>query len=41
MKLFDELERIAARPGPFQHYTSPQLWNDSHISKGMLAAHLE
>ena len=41
MKLFDELERVVKRPEPFGYYTSPQLWNDSHISKGMLDAHLD
>ena len=41
MKLFDEMERVVRRPRPFEHYTSPQLWNDSHISKGMLDAHLD
>ena len=40
MKLFDELKRIGQRPEPFAHYTSPLLWNDPHISKGMLEAHL-
>lgn len=41
MKLFAELERILRRPKPFEYYTSPQLWNDQHISKGMLDAHLD
>jgi len=41
MKLFAELERILRRPKPFEYYTSPQLWNDRHISKGMLDAHLD
>jgi len=41
MALFYELERIRRRPLPFEHYTSPQLWNDPHISKGMLEAHLD
>ena len=39
--IFEELRRIADRPVAFQHYTSPQLWNDPHISKGMLDAHLD
>jgi cyclopropane fatty-acyl-phospholipid synthase-like methyltransferase len=41
MKLFDDLKRISRRPEPFAYYTSPQLWNDPHISKGMLKAHLD
>ena len=41
MKMFDKLERIANRPRPFEHYTSLRLWNDPHISKGMLKAHLD
>ena len=41
MKLFNELELISGRPKPFEFYTSPTLWNDPHISKGMLTAHLE
>jgi len=41
MKLFEELARIVRRPIPFEYYTSPQLWNDPHISKGMLDAHLD
>jgi 2-polyprenyl-3-methyl-5-hydroxy-6-metoxy-1,4-benzoquinol methylase len=39
--LFGELSRIVRRPKPFEHYTSPKLWNDAHISKGMLDAHLD
>ncbi len=31
----------AERPAPFEYYTSLQLWNDPHISKGMLDAHLD
>lgn len=41
MDLFDRLEGIAAKPAPFEFYTSPFLWNDPHISKGMLEAHLD
>ena len=41
MQLFGALERIIRRPEPFEHYDSPQLWNDPHISKGMLDAHLD
>jgi SAM-dependent methyltransferase len=40
MSLFAALGRIVDRPEPFAYYTSPQLWNDPHISKGMLEAHL-
>ena len=40
MNLFDELTKIAEKPKPFEFYTTPQLWNDPHISKGMLDAHL-
>ena len=41
MTLFDDLQRVFRRPRPFEYYTSPQLWNDPHISKGMLEAHLD
>ena len=41
MPMFDELNRILKRPAPFEFYTSATLWNDPHISKGMLAAHLD
>jgi 2-polyprenyl-3-methyl-5-hydroxy-6-metoxy-1,4-benzoquinol methylase len=41
MHIFAELEDIAQRPEPFQEYTTPRLWNDLHISKGMLQAHLD
>lgn len=41
MIFFDELERTTRKPKPFEHYTSPLLWNDPHISKGMLKAHLD
>ena len=39
--VFEALCRIADRPVPFSQYTSPLLWNDPHISKGMLEAHLD
>ncbi|MBT7859453.1 MAG: class I SAM-dependent methyltransferase [Gemmatimonadetes bacterium] len=39
--LFERLETTRERPHPFGHYTSPLLWNDPHISKGMLEAHLD
>jgi SAM-dependent methyltransferase len=41
MKLYGELNRITQRPEPFEFYTSPLLWNDPHISKGMLEAHFD
>ena len=41
MRLFDEMQRISRRPRPFEYYTSPQFWNDPHISKSMLDAHLD
>ena len=40
MNLFETMERVVCRPEPFEQYASPQLWNDPHISKGMLEAHL-
>lgn len=41
MNLYEELERINKRPKPFEYYTTPDFWNDPHISKGMLEAHLD
>ena len=41
MDLFDALEGLGQKPRPFTEYTTPRLWNDPHISKGMLAAHLD
>ena len=41
MKLFEALEQIHKRPKPFEFYTTPNFWNDPHISKGMLEAHLD
>jgi 2-polyprenyl-3-methyl-5-hydroxy-6-metoxy-1,4-benzoquinol methylase len=41
MSLFDELEKTVMKPKSFEHYTSPQLWNDLHISKGMPDAYLD
>ncbi len=39
---FAEIEKIAAIPArPFEFYTAEILWNDPHISKHMLALHLE
>jgi SAM-dependent methyltransferase len=38
--MFEELEKINARPEPFQYYTASDLWTDEHTSKQMLAFHL-
>ncbi len=38
--MFDELERINARPEPFEIYTASDLWTDDHTSKQMLSFHL-
>jgi SAM-dependent methyltransferase len=38
--MFEELEKINARPKPFQYYTASDLWTDEHTSKQMLAFHL-
>jgi SAM-dependent methyltransferase len=35
------LEEFARRPEPFSHYTAPLLWDDPHVSRQMLAAHLD
>lgn len=39
-KMFEELERINARPEPFQSYTASDLWTDEHTSAQMLSLHL-
>lgn len=39
--MFDELEKINARPKPFEFYTASDLWTDEHTSKQMLACHLD
>ena len=39
--MFSELCEIRHRPKVFSHYTTPQLWNDPHISKQMLKYHLD
>lgn len=39
--LYDTLETTRSRPRPFESYCSAKLWNDPHISKGMLDAHLD
>jgi cyclopropane fatty-acyl-phospholipid synthase-like methyltransferase len=38
--MFDELEKINARPKPFEFYTASDLWTDEHTSKQMLSYHL-
>ena len=39
--MFNELKKINERPEPFAYITTEVLWNDPHISKHMLAAHLK
>lgn len=39
--MFEELERVFARPRLFGFYTTETLWNDPHISEQMLAIHLD
>lgn len=41
MELFAHLQEIVEKPQPFEYYTTPQLWDDPHVSKGMLDAHLD
>jgi SAM-dependent methyltransferase len=38
--MFEELEKINARPKPFEFYTASDLWTDEHTSKQMLSYHL-
>jgi len=38
---FEALERVHARPRPFERSTTRALWTDPYVSKGMLAAHLD
>jgi len=38
--MFDELERINARPEPFEFYTASDLWTDEYTSAQMLSFHL-
>jgi len=40
-KMFEELERISARPKPFEFYTASDLWTGEHTSEKMLAYHLD
>ena len=38
--MFEELEKINARPQPFEFYTASDLWTDEYTSKQMLSFHL-
>jgi 2-polyprenyl-3-methyl-5-hydroxy-6-metoxy-1,4-benzoquinol methylase len=38
--MFKDLEKITARPKPFEFYTASDLWTDEHTSKQMLSYHL-
>jgi len=38
--IFAQLEEINSRPEPFEFYTAEDLWTEEHISKQMLAYHL-
>ncbi len=38
--MFEELENINTRPGPFEFYTASDLWADEHTSEQMLMFHL-
>ena len=38
--MFDLLKKISHRPKPFEFYTTPEMWNDEHVSKKMLEFHL-
>ena len=39
--MYIELEKINARPEPFEYYTAGDLWTDEHTSQKMLAFHLD
>ncbi len=39
--IYNELTQITSRPRPFQNYNAKKLWADEHISKQMLAFHLD
>lgn len=39
--MFADLEKINARPEPFEFYTANDLWTDEHTSKQMLRFHLD
>lgn len=38
--MFNTLNKINARPEPFEYYTAPELWTNEHTSKKMLEYHL-
>jgi len=38
--MFESLEKINARPKPFEFYTADELWTDEHTSQRMLDFHL-
>jgi SAM-dependent methyltransferase len=38
--LFEALEQINERPGPFEYYTAQDLWTDDYTSQQMLSYHL-
>lgn len=40
-RIYDDLTEIHRRPSPFETYTAQILWDDDHISRNMLAAHLD
>ncbi|HQG30350.1 MAG TPA: methyltransferase domain-containing protein [Deltaproteobacteria bacterium] len=39
--MFEQLEKINARPEPFEFYTAADLWTDEHTSEQMLRFHLD
>jgi len=39
--MFEQLEKINARPKPFEFYTAYDLWTDAHTSEWMLEFHLD
>jgi cyclopropane fatty-acyl-phospholipid synthase-like methyltransferase len=39
--MYDLLQSINHRPKPYEVYTAEMLWNDRHISKQLLACHLD
>ncbi len=41
MPLYGQLQEIARRPVPFEHYTAAELWTDEHTSSRMLHHHLD
>ncbi|MFA0834051.1 MAG: class I SAM-dependent methyltransferase [Methanobacterium formicicum] len=39
--MFEELEKINEKPGPFEFYTARDLWTDEYTSQKMLEYHLD